>query len=89
MKSEIVTVVNPSGLHLRPAALLANTATKCESDVTIIYGEKRINAKSVLNVITSGIKQGTEIEVQCEGDSEEEDLRSVIDAIKSGLGEVQ
>lgn len=87
MKSEKITVTNPSGLHLRPAGLLASIATKCESEVTIKYQEKQINAKSVLNIMASGIKQGTEIEIVCEGPTEEQDLKTIIDAIASGLGE--
>ena len=87
MISEKITVINPSGLHLRPAGLLAGLANKCSCDVTIICGEKRINAKSILNVITAGIKQGTEIEVECNGENEAADLKTLLDAIASGLGE--
>ena len=88
MKCETITVINPSGLHLRPAGVLSTLATKCKSEVTIIYGTIKINAKSVLNVISSGVKKGAEIEIQCEGENEEEDLRTMIDAIASGLGEL-
>ena len=44
-----VTVVNPTGLHLRPAGLLCQTSMKFDSKVMIFYKEKEINAKSVLN----------------------------------------
>ena len=50
MISKNLTVVNPSGLHLRPAGVLSQTAMKFKSDITIICGEKKIVAKSVLNV---------------------------------------
>ena len=46
-----VTVVNPTGLHLRPAGLLCQTSMKFDSKVMIFYKEKEINAKSVLNVM--------------------------------------
>lgn len=88
MVIEKITVINPSGLHLRPAGLLAARAMKCKSTVTILYQDKKINAKSVLNVISAGIKQGTEIEVVCDGDTEAEDLTTMINAITGGLGEV-
>ena len=56
-----VTVVNPTGLHLRPAGLLCQTSMKFDSKVMIFYKEKEINAKSVLNVMASGIRCGDEI----------------------------
>ena len=65
-----VTVVNPTGLHLRPAGLLCQTSMKFDSKVMIFYKEKEINAKSVLNVMAAGIKSGTEITLICDGEDE-------------------
>ena len=56
MVSRKVQVVNPSGLHLRPAGLLCQTSMKFESRVNILYKDQQINAKSVLNVMASGIR---------------------------------
>ena len=50
MVSKKVKVVNPSGLHLRPAGVLSQTAMKFKSRTLIECGEKHIVAKSVLNV---------------------------------------
>ena len=47
MVSRKVQVVNPSGLHLRPAGLLCQTSMKFESKVNILYKDQQINAKSV------------------------------------------
>lgn len=80
-----ITVVNPSGLHLRPAGQLCQTAMKFKSKVQLLYKEKQINAKSVLNVMASGIKCGSEIEVVCEGDDEETALEAVCELIETGL----
>ena len=73
MLTKSLTVVNPSGLHLRPAGVLSQTAMKFKSDIIIEYGEKRIVAKSVLNVMAAGIKCGAMINVICDGEDEEED----------------
>ena len=51
-------------------------------------GEKRIIAKSVLNVMAAGIKCGTEINLICDGVDEEEALKAMSAAIESGLGEM-
>lgn len=87
MVSQKVTVCNQSGLHARPASVLAQAAGKCNSNVYIISGEKKIIAKSILNIMSAAIKCGTEIEVQCEGETEAEDLQTIVSLIESGLGE--
>ena len=88
MISKNLTVVNPSGLHLRPAGVLSQTAMKFKSDITIVSGEKKIVAKSVLNVMAAGIKCGTEITLICDGEDEEQAMKTVSQAIESGLGEM-
>lgn len=88
MLSKTLTIVNPSGLHLRPAGVLSQTAMKFKSDVIIEYGEKRIVAKSVLNVMAAGIKCGAEIKLICDGEDEETAMNTMTEAIESGLGEM-
>ena len=87
MISKTLTVVNPSGLHLRPAGVLSQTAMKFKSDITIECGEKKIIAKSVLNVMAAGIKSGTEINLICDGEDEELALEAMRKVIETGLGE--
>ena len=88
MVQEKVKVVNPSGLHLRPAGILSKIAGKCRSDITLVKGDKRVNPKSVLLLMAAGIRCGEEIVVECSGETEEEDLKTIVDAIKSGMGEL-
>ncbi|MCI8764672.1 MAG: HPr family phosphocarrier protein [Lachnospiraceae bacterium] len=88
MLSKTLTIVNPSGLHLRPAGVLSQTAMKFKCDVLIECGEKRIIAKSVLNVMAAGIKSGTEINLICDGEDEAAAMETLSQAIESGLGEL-
>jgi phosphocarrier protein len=88
MLSKTLTVVNPSGLHLRPAGVLSQTAMKFKCDVIIQSGEKKIIAKSVLNVMAAGIKSGAEITLICDGEDEAEAMETISQAIESGLGEL-
>lgn len=88
MLSKTLTVVNPSGLHLRPAGVLSQTAMKFKCDVIIECGEKKIIAKSVLNVMAAGIKSGTQINLICDGEDEEAAMKTLTEAIESGLGEM-
>ena len=87
MISQKITIQNQSGLHARPAAILAQAAGKCDSDVRILYGNKNIQAKSILNIMSAAIKCGTEVEIQCDGATEEEDMKTIISLFESGLGE--
>lgn len=87
MVQKSIIITNPSGLHLRPAGVLAKEAAKCQSSVKIEYNDKVIECKSVLNIMAAAIKSGSEIVVKCEGPTEEQDLATIISLIESGLGE--
>ena len=87
MRKRTVTLADDGGLHLRPASELAKIAGKLTSDITIIAGEKKVNPKSVLILMSAGITKGTTIDITCEGPNEEADLQVMLDAIAGGLGE--
>lgn len=87
MVSGRITVINQSGLHMRPAAILSKTASGLKSSIKFISGDRVVNPKSILNLINEGIKKGTQIEIICIGETEEEDLKVMLDAIEGGLGE--
>ena len=87
MVSQKVTVSNPTGIHARPAATLAKAAAPFKSSIILVAGEKRLQAKSVLNLMSAAIIFGTEITVECDGEDEAEALKTVVEAIESGLGE--
>ncbi|MBM6663302.1 HPr family phosphocarrier protein [Flavonifractor plautii] len=80
-------LVNPQGMHMRPAQLFVNTMAKYKSDVTIIFNGKSINAKSIMHLMAACIKQGSEIEIQCCGEQEAEALKAAVELVESGLGE--
>lgn len=88
MLTKTLKIVNPSGLHLRPAGVLAQTSMKFKSDIIIEHAGRTIVAKSVLNVMSAGIKHGAEVNLICEGVDEAEALEAVSAAIESGLGEL-
>ena len=87
MVKQLVTIKNPTGLHLRPAGNLCKEAMKFRSLITFKFKENTANAKSVLSVLGACVKCGDEIEVVCEGEDEQEALESLVQAIESGLGE--
>ena len=78
MVSQKVTVINPTGLHARPAAVLAREAKQFDSEIAVVSGSRKVDA---------GVNGGMEITVECIGADEEEALKALILAIESGLGE--
>lgn len=87
MVSKKTKIVNPMGMHMRPAGMFANAMMKFDSDVNLVAGGKTVNAKSIMNLIAACIKCGTEVEVQCSGPDEEAALVEAVRLIDSGLGE--
>ena len=91
MLSKKLTVVNPSGLHLRPAGLFCKTAMQFGCKITIEKtgrpGMVSANAKSVLSVLGACIKSGDEIAIVCDGEDEEDALKEMVQIVRDGLGE--
>lgn len=71
MKTKQIVIKNPIGLHLKPANLLATKAGKYCSQIYIVKGNKKANAKSVLGILGMGVYQGDCILLECNGDDEE------------------
>lgn len=87
MVSEKFTIKNKMGFHMRPANLFIAEMTKYTGDVTIVFGGNRINGRSIMNIMASCIKCGSEITVECNGPDEEKMLEAAKDLISSGFGE--
>ncbi len=78
-----VVISNPQGLHARPAELLVRLAMQFESDVEVIRDGQRVDAKSILNVLTLGAGQGTEITLQAQGVDAQDAVEALVRLIES------
>lgn len=87
MVSQTTKIVNQMGFHMRPANVFVTAMTKYNSDINIIAGDKKVNGKSIMNIMAACIKCGSEITVECDGPDEEKMLAEAMDLIKSGFGE--
>lgn len=87
MVSGEAVILNPSGLHARPASCLTKIASEFQSDITITCQGKAIQAKKIMSVMKAGVKYGAAVTITCEGADEKEALAAVLEGIKSGLGE--
>ncbi len=77
MISKELTVINESGIHARPAALIVETATKFQSQVIFIKDGMRANAKSIMNIMLLAAEPGAIIRVETEGPDEVDALKAI------------
>lgn len=87
MPSKTVTLTNPSGLHARPASVFAKAAAAHPSAVTIAKGDRTVNAKSVLSVLTLDCHQGDELTITTEGTDADSALADLVALVESGISE--
>ena len=80
MVEKEITVSNPNGIHARPSAEIAKTASKFKSDITLIKGDMQTDAKNILNVLMLCIPYNTEITIRASGEDEKEALQAVEEA---------
>ncbi|MEG2421119.1 MAG: HPr family phosphocarrier protein [Oscillospiraceae bacterium] len=87
MVSESVTVVNKMGFHMRPASLFVQEMSRFRSSITLDYNGRIIDGKSIMNVMASCIKCGTELVVRCDGPDEGEMLQAAVALVNNKLGD--
>ena len=82
MVSRTITIKNAEGLHARPASEIVKSTTQYTSSIQLDVNGNKYNAKSVLNIMSAGIKNSTEITVICDGVDEEKALEGVVQTLK-------
>jgi phosphocarrier protein len=87
MKSIRATIVNRLGLHARAATQLVNCASAFASESWIILGERRVNAKSIMGVLTLAATKGTEVTIEAEGQDAEEAVAAIERLVRNKFGE--
>lgn len=71
MTKKPITIQISSGLEARPVALLVQVASQFESDIYVETDDKRVNAKSIMGMMTLGLAEGESIVVSADGNDEE------------------
>lgn len=87
MISHNITIKNASGLHARPAVNFVSNAKQFQSDIRVGVGDRTLNGKSIVSVLSAGITANSEITLNIDGADEQAALAALIEAIESGLGE--
>ena len=85
MVSRNVTVKNTLGLHARPATFFIQKANSYKSSIWVEKGDRRVNAKSLLGVLSLAVTKGMEITLLAEGADENGAIAGLADLLENGL----
>lgn len=88
MYTQEITVNNEVGLHARPATFFIQKANSYPCSIWIEKDDRRVNAKSLLGVLSLGIAKGMTVTLLADGQSEEAALNGLCELIDSGFAEI-
>lgn len=87
MLSETIVIINPTGLHARPSAVLSSLAKRFEAKVELQKGEQRANARSVVGLMALEVGKGDKVQLVARGPQAQEALEVMVPQLRDGLGE--
>ena len=87
MVTQEVTINNEVGLHARPATFFIQKANEFKSGIWVGKDERRVNAKSLLGVLSLGITKGTTITLLADGSDEKEAIAALSELVSGNFGE--
>ena len=87
MYGKDVLVQNKTGLHARPATFFIQKANEFKSGIWVEKEDRRVNAKSLLGVLSLGIVKGTTITLIADGSDEKEAVGALVEMVKDNFGE--
>ena len=82
-----VKIVNKNGLHARPAAELVKTASRFQSEITMVRDDLEVNGKSIMGVMMLAAECGSTLQLKAEGPDAAEALDALERLIESKFGE--
>lgn len=85
--SDNLMVVNKLGIHARPAASIVQTVLPFQSEVYITHNGNRVNAKSIMGLLTLAAVRGTRMLITCKGADAEAAMQALRDLFARGFGE--
>ena len=77
LKSAMVTIGGPVGLHARPAADFVRSAERFRSEIRVVKDGRRVNGKSILALLTLAAERGSVVQLEVEGSDEAEALATL------------
>ena len=80
-------IINELGLHARSAARIAKLAQNANSKVWLIRGKERVDASSIIDILSLACSKGSKITLEIDEESDIDILNEIIELIKKGFGE--
>jgi phosphocarrier protein len=87
MREQVVSIVNPLGLHARPAAEFVKLAARFRADVEVEKDGMTVNGKSIMGVMTLAAECGSAIRIRTSGEDAEAALAALVDLVARGFDE--
>jgi len=88
MIQETVTIKNRAGIHARPSALIVKTANEFNSDIFLELDDMKINAKSIMGIITLGANYNSSLQIIAEGEDEKAAVIALVKLFENKFEEV-
>jgi len=82
MKHISVMVIDPVGLHARPATIAVNLASKCRCNVTLEFAGRSTDMKSIMGIMALGIAPQSLITIYCDGEDEDVALKNIEETLR-------
>jgi len=87
MTEQMINIVNRAGIHARPAAVIVQAAKDFKANIYFEKGSDRINAKSIMGILTLAATYGTELKIIAEGEDEKQAVETIVRLFESRFEE--
>jgi len=87
MTEQMITVINRAGIHARPAAVLVQAAKDFKANIYFEKENNRINAKSIMGILTLSATYGTQLKIIADGEDENEAVEAIVRLFQSKFEE--
>ena len=81
----VIVVPNKQGMHARPAEMFVRRAQQFQSKIEIVRDGYRVEAKSIMNLLTLGAAQGTQLTLEAEGSDAQEAVDALAEVVEKGF----
>jgi phosphocarrier protein HPr len=83
--TRVIVIRNSQGLHARPADMFARLARQFQSRIELVREGRRVEASSIMDLLTLGAAQGTELVLEAEGDDAQDAVEALAKLVESGF----
>ena len=87
MTEQTITVSNRAGIHARPAAVLVQASKDFKANIYFEKGNNKINAKSIMGILTLAAAYGAELKIIAEGEDEKQAVETIVHLFQTNFEE--